>query len=474
MRRLLISLLLLGSLLITTGCPKYRPTVDFENPGSFIGKLNTHLKKAQHNYECYRFGAGHTDAQGLACTGFTQDDKKAQIVRNELLDMALPYIDSAYVDFITDIQAGRDRTNFVADLVDLGAAAAVGITNGERPLQIIGVALTAFRGGRKAADANFYKDQSTPILISQMDGNRAKARAAILDHQKLDVDGYSLGAAISDIVEYYNAGTLVRAFTQLQHDTARATEASEAKLADLKRKNGIRGAVPAVTLAASNEFSGAIRAIRTAYGTATANIAAADTRIASANQTITSSDGAMSQADDAISQADKDIGAATAQISAAGSNSTAKAKGEAAKAKAEAAKAKAETAKAKAEKDKNQATTDKQAAETVKADAIKARDQALDKLRGIFDAISDDSKLSPLLSKSIEEDNTLNDSAKNARRAMLDRLKQKPTPSTDQEKDVVMREYVTILLQFQGKISDAASTDEALVKALRDILNANK
>jgi hypothetical protein len=132
----------------------------------------------------------------------------------------LPFIDAAYVDFINDLQAGRDRTNFVADVVELGTTAAVGITNGERPLQILGVALTAFRGGRRSADLNFYKEQTTPVLISKMDGNRAKVRATILTRERASVDDYPLGAAISDIVDYYNAGTLVRAFTELQKDTA--------------------------------------------------------------------------------------------------------------------------------------------------------------------------------------------------------------------------------------------------------------
>jgi hypothetical protein len=43
-----------------------------------------------------------------------------------------------------------------------------------------------------------------------------------------------MGAAISDIVDYYNAGTLVRAFTELQKDTAIQTRQSEDKVLELK------------------------------------------------------------------------------------------------------------------------------------------------------------------------------------------------------------------------------------------------
>jgi hypothetical protein len=227
-------LLLLGVVVFSTACPKYRPSVDFKNPDSFVNRLNTHIQQAQHNYECYRFGPTHIDAQGKLCTGFVQDLNKAKAVRNELLENALPFIDSAYLDFINDLQAGRDRTNFVADLVELGTSAAVGITNGERPLQILGVALTAFRGGRRSADLNFYKEQTTPVLISKMDGNRAKVRATILTREQASVEDYQLGAALSDVVDYYNAGTLVRAFTELQKDTAVQTRQSEENVLRLK------------------------------------------------------------------------------------------------------------------------------------------------------------------------------------------------------------------------------------------------
>jgi hypothetical protein len=358
MRKIQICILALTAV-FATGCPKYSPKVDFQNPSSLVAKINTHIDGKRKLYE-----------DALAAN--PPNTARAKQIRNELIEDALPYLDGAYTDFITDIQAGRDRANFIADVVDLGTAGAVGITKGERTLQIIGVALTAFRGGRKSADANFYKDQSTPILISKMDGNRAKVRSEILDREKLEVTDYQLGAAIADIVAYYNAGTLVRAFTQLQQDTAIATQASEQALTDAKRAAGIRGAVPAATLAASKEFSAAIRDHRTAFFAAKTNIATEDGKLNAANQAITAADTAISLADQAIGRAQGEVD-----------------------------KAKADAAKAKAEKDKIQATTDKQAAETAKAAATKARDEELDKLRGIFDAIAADSKLSPLLNKSI-------------------------------------------------------------------------
>lgn len=210
--------LLLFVVAFATGCPKYRPKVDFNNKSSLVNQINEHMKAKQSAY----------------VNALSTDPEKARTIRNELIEDALPYMDEAYSDFIYGLATGRDRGNFIADVIELGTSAAVGITKGERPLQILGIALTAFRGGRRSADLNFYKDQSTPILISKMDGNRAKVRAIILRRERDSVDDYPMGAAISDIVAYYNAGTLVRAFTELQKDTAIDTRQAENRLLVLK------------------------------------------------------------------------------------------------------------------------------------------------------------------------------------------------------------------------------------------------
>lgn len=211
--------LLICTAVFATGCPKYRPKVDFNNKSSLVNRVNERFRDWQTEY----YAA--LKAKDLG---------RAKTARNELLEEALPYIDDAYIDFITNIQRGRDRGNFVADLVELGTSGAVGITKGERAIQILGVALTAFRGGRRSADLNFYKDTATPILISKMDGNRAKVRAVILTREKQEVSDYPVGAAMADIVDYYNAGTLVRAFTELAKDTAVQTKQSEDKVLELK------------------------------------------------------------------------------------------------------------------------------------------------------------------------------------------------------------------------------------------------
>jgi len=117
---------------------------------------------------------------GQAAQTNPQGSAEAKRIRDEMVEDALGAIDGLYVQFIDDLDAGRSTTNFIADIVDLGMGAAIGISNGERALQVLGVALTAFRGGRKSLDLDYFKEQTTPILISKMNDNRSKQYAVIL------------------------------------------------------------------------------------------------------------------------------------------------------------------------------------------------------------------------------------------------------------------------------------------------------
>ncbi len=344
-------------------------------------------------------------------------------------------------------------------MVDLSTAAAVGITKGERTLQIIGVALTAFRGGRKSADANFYKDTSTQILISKMDGNRAKARATIVEREGKKAEDYSLGAAVSDIVDYYNAGTLVRAFTQLQQDTAVATQESERALTKAKKDAGDKGAPSAVVLAASKQHALELRALWTAYKTADTNVKDAQAKIDKASQAIT-------DAGTAITDADQRIGSAGAQIT--------NAKTPAAKATAEAAKATAEADKAKAEAKKTTAEGEKTAGETAKTAGVTAREQAFKNLQATYEAIAGDSKLGPILEAIPNGIPNLQPGRIAALIAMQQRIKEKKPPETDAEIKTAAMDYATILNEFAGIVVGKIEEDPDLNKRLEEILKTNK
>jgi len=222
MRGLLLSMLI-SVVAFTTGCPQ-GPSKTFPgvtNSKSLVANMNSYLKAAQEKY-AEALEDDPTDAQELA-----------KQIRNDAIDDALAVIDDNYTDYIRNIESRRSRADFILDVIELGAGAATGITKGERPNQILGIALTAFRGGRKSTELNFYKQQTTPILINKMDDNRATVLGDILVKRDSPVRDYSIKAAIRDMVSYYNGGTLVRAFSELSKVTAAQALASQARVRHL-------------------------------------------------------------------------------------------------------------------------------------------------------------------------------------------------------------------------------------------------
>lgn len=214
--------LLLGVVFFATGCPS-EPSKNLNNKNAVAAQINS------------RANAYLTARQNGYYAALSANDKKAQ--RDDAIEDVLAMIDSNYQDYINRLQTRRATTDFIADVVELGTGAAAGIAKGERPNQILGIALTAFRGGRKSMELNFYKEQTVPILITKMDGNRAKVYAEILHKKSKPVTEYSLSEAIRDMVTYYNAGTLVRAFTELTKDTSAQTQQSEKRVLQLKGIN---------------------------------------------------------------------------------------------------------------------------------------------------------------------------------------------------------------------------------------------
>src|SRR5207302_11494166 len=96
--------LLISTALFATACPKYRPNVNFkDNPNSLVTKINNYIDGKRGEYD----SALRADP--------LDKNHRALGIRNELVEDALPYLDATYFDFITDIQAGRDRQNFIMD-----------------------------------------------------------------------------------------------------------------------------------------------------------------------------------------------------------------------------------------------------------------------------------------------------------------------------------------------------------------------
>lgn len=240
----IILFLLLCIVALATGCPKLvktKPSTKFDQ-NKLVTQTNSYLSNQQMAYYCVldkkKVEYDYTNLKYLCRSdAVTNGNETAKRIRNEAIENGIMAVNSVYTDFVDALNTGRATSNFIADIIDLGTGATIGISKGERSLQVLGVTLTAFRGGRKSADLNFFREQTTPILINKMDDNRSTQYASILLKKDKSADEYPMQEAIRDIVDYYNAGTLIKAFTQLSKDTGEKANQSEKRVLSLKNIN---------------------------------------------------------------------------------------------------------------------------------------------------------------------------------------------------------------------------------------------
>lgn len=150
--------------------------------------------------------------------------------RNQLIFLAVAEIDVNFRHYQRKRRIGKDLFHVVMDILQIGAATAIGITNGERAKSIIGESLAFVQGARASADKNL-RLLEMQILFNKMIERRATVMNEILQRSALSVEQYPFERAYIDIVAYYNAGTWDTALSMLATDTGASAQAAEALLA---------------------------------------------------------------------------------------------------------------------------------------------------------------------------------------------------------------------------------------------------
>lgn len=146
--------------------------------------------------------------------------------RNDLIDDFLRLIDNQYETYVTRIRREKSYTDVALDLVGIGLGTGGTLTGSTGVKTTLAALSTALTGGRSSFNKNVLLDQTIPVLISKMDALRAKKKTAIRalmrDATRNDtpLSQYSVREALTDLTEYYAAGTVTRALTGIADDAA--------------------------------------------------------------------------------------------------------------------------------------------------------------------------------------------------------------------------------------------------------------
>jgi hypothetical protein len=261
------SILLSVVAVFTTGCPQNAPKLDLRDSNYksvMAAQLKDNVyKKEWIEFRCandgyYNVSVSDTSFTPFSCGQNVKSPENAARIRNDVLDSGVALIDSVYGVYIRDLRQKRSVGEFLADILQIGGSTAGGIVNGQRALQVIGVALTGFTAVRKSASINFFDDKTTSVLIKQMDASRSQVIGEIQQLEAKPTTEYSFDAALSDIIRYFDVGTLNRAFTELDKQTSIQADIARKGVLKIKHLEDISALPTSDDVAINKDISDAL------------------------------------------------------------------------------------------------------------------------------------------------------------------------------------------------------------------------
>jgi len=201
----------LGFLAFAMGCGRFeRPRI----PNVIVVPTPGSEKTGNYTLDNYK-----TDmAAYIAATTGTVNNTEAMRLRNNMISGLMAEIDYAFYDYETKLFLNQGSFRVGSDLLQLGLAAAGGISNGSRSKTILSALLSGVTGSSLSVDKNFFRQQTVQAISSSMESNRDRIKALILTQEKQDVSTYPFQAARADLIHYFFAGTLPGGLQNLQQE----------------------------------------------------------------------------------------------------------------------------------------------------------------------------------------------------------------------------------------------------------------
>lgn len=136
--------------------------------------------------------------------------------RDQIVYRILAQIDAEYGKFEVTLSVNRAGAQTAGDAAILGLTAASTVVGSADIKTILSATATAFTGTRLSFDKNYFEQKTTEALVSQMRATRATLKDQFLKSLgSRDVNSYPLEAAWSDLLNYYYAGTIPSALTEI-------------------------------------------------------------------------------------------------------------------------------------------------------------------------------------------------------------------------------------------------------------------
>jgi hypothetical protein len=137
-----------------------------------------------------------------------------QNCRDSIVQARLIAMDARYTQFRQAFYGEARWGSFAATVASLGLTSAASLTP-VGTAHILGAAATGVTGTKAAYDRQVLTDRTANAIENSMDAGRGLVAVRIRQGLQRSPEDYPLAAALSDLEDYYNAGTLLGALANI-------------------------------------------------------------------------------------------------------------------------------------------------------------------------------------------------------------------------------------------------------------------
>jgi hypothetical protein len=166
----------------------------------------------------------------------TQAVSNQRNCRDEVVQARMVATDAQYRAFRQQFYGEARWGGFAATIISLGLTSTASLSAvSEATARTLSAIATGVTGTRAAYDKEILADRAATAVETSMDAARAVVAVRIRSGLAQPADKYPLAEALSDLEDYYSAGTLLGAFTNISKLTGVQAVGANQQLTDLAR-----------------------------------------------------------------------------------------------------------------------------------------------------------------------------------------------------------------------------------------------
>jgi hypothetical protein len=154
--------------------------------------------------------------------------------RNKFVTGRLTLMNIRYIQFIRSLTSEKQLLDTAAALLTLSlniAGASIAAASTKTVLAALSAGVI---GSKEAVEKNYFFDKTIPALVAQMNAERKKALFPLLSGIRTkNLDEYPFAQAVTELNDYYFAGTFAGAILGIQADAAVKEAAADRKIETL-------------------------------------------------------------------------------------------------------------------------------------------------------------------------------------------------------------------------------------------------